>query len=152
MDRVIYNFDSLPHRQSVVAAPMRRSIYRARRAPQPRIGIIYNPRSHRNKGQDLACTGADSITVEQPRTRDEIAHALAGFARDGIDFLVINGGDGTVRDVLTMGQAVFADRWPAIAVLPKGKTNALNVDIGAPANWSLAEAIDAFETGTLIWL
>ena len=97
MDRVIYNFDSLTHRQSVVAAPMRRSIYRARRAPQPRIGIIYNPRSHRNKGQDLACTGADSITVEQPRTRDEIAHALAGFARDGIDFLVINGGDGTVR-------------------------------------------------------
>lgn len=147
MDRVIYNFDSLPHRQSVVAAPMRRSIYRARRSPQPRIGIIYNPRSHRNKGQDLACTGADSITVEQPRTRDEIAHALAGFARDGIDFLVINGGDGTVRDVLTMGQAVFADRWPAIAVLPKGKTNALNVDIGAPADWSLEGAIEAYTTG-----
>ena len=147
MDRVIYNFDSLPHRQSVVAAPMRRSIYRARRAPQPRIGIIYNPRSHRNKGQDLACTGADSITVEQPRTRDEIAHALAGFARDGIDFLVINGGDGTVRDVLTMGQAVFADRWPAIAVLPKGKTNALTVDLDAPGDWTLQGAIDAFENG-----
>ncbi len=147
MDRVIYNFDSLPHRQAAMPAPQRRSIYRARRAPEPRIGVIYNPRSHRNKGQDLACTGADRITVAQPRTREEIAHALAGFARDGIDFLVINGGDGTVRDVLTMGQAVFADRWPAIAVLPKGKTNALNVDLGAPADWSLEDAIAAYATG-----
>ncbi|MBQ96051.1 MAG: hypothetical protein CL510_09540 [Actinobacteria bacterium] len=147
MERVIYNFDSLPLRHSATTAPKRRSIYRARRVPEPRIGIIYNPRSHRNQGQDLAYAGADSVMVAQPRTRDEIAHALAGFARDGIDFLVINGGDGTVRDVLTMGQAVFADRWPAIAVLPKGKTNALNVDLGAPADWSLEGAIAAYASG-----
>lgn len=147
MDRVIYDFDSLPLRQMAVHTPQPRSIYRAPRVPQPRIGVIYNPRSHRNKGQDLACTGAGRIMVAQPRTREEIAHALAGFASDGIDFLVINGGDGTVRDVLTMGQAVFADRWPAIAVLPKGKTNALNVDLGAPADWSLEGAIAAYATG-----
>ena len=147
MDRVIYNFDSLPLRQTAMATPQRRAIYRARRAPEPRIGIIYNPRSHRNKGQDLACAGAGAIMAAQPRTREEIAHALAGFAQDGIDFLVINGGDGTVRDVLTMGQAVFADRWPAIAVLPKGKTNALNVDLGAPADWTLEGAIAAYASG-----
>ena len=150
MDRVIYNFDSLPQRHGLASAPKRRSIYRARRTPEPRVGIIYNPRSHRNHGQDLACSGADSIMVAQPRTRDEIAHALAGFARDGIDFLVINGGDGTVRDVLTMGQTVFADRWPAIAVLPKGKTNALNVDLGAPADWSLEGALAAYASGRQI--
>ncbi|MBX7481727.1 diacylglycerol/lipid kinase family protein [Qipengyuania qiaonensis] len=148
MDRVIYNFESLPVRQAAIRVPKRRSVYRARHAASgPRIGIIYNPRSHRNKGQDLACTGADSIAVAQPRSRDEIAHALAGFARDGIDFLIINGGDGTVRDVLTMGQSVFADRWPAIAVLPKGKTNALNVDLGAPADWTLEGAIAAYASG-----
>ncbi|HCI61787.1 MAG TPA: hypothetical protein DFK09_04890, partial [Erythrobacter sp.] len=113
MDRQIYNFDSLPMRSTPPAAPQRRSVYRAPQTREPRIGIIYNPRSHRNQGQDLACAGADTVMVAQPRTREEIAHALAGFARDGIDFLIINGGDGTVRDVLTMGQAVFADRWPA---------------------------------------
>ena len=147
MDRVIYNFDSLPLRQTASPAPKRRAIYRARRTSDPRIGVIYNPRSHRNKGQDLACTGSDRITVAQPRTRGEIFHALSGFAREGIDFLVINGGDGTVRDVLTIGQMVFADRWPAVAVLPKGKTNALNVDLGAPADWSLEEAMEAYHTG-----
>ena len=53
-----------------------------------------------------------------------------------------------MRDVLTMGRAVFADRWPAIAVLPKGKTNALNVDIGAPADWSLEGAMKPIPPAT----
>ncbi len=152
MDWVIYNFDSLPLRQTAMSAtqPQPRPTYRGAGVSRPRIGVIYNPRSHRNKGQDLACTGADRIVVAQPDTREEIAHALVGFARDGIDFLIINGGDGTVRDVLTMGQSVFGDCWPAIAVLPKGKTNALNVDLGAPADWTLEGAIAAYGSGRRI--
>ena len=150
MDRLIYNFDSLPLRQTAMPAPKPHGRSGAYRVSTPRIGVIYNPRSHRNKGQDLACTASGNITVVQPRAREDIAHALADFARDGIDFLVISGGDGTVRDVLTMGQTVFGDRWPAIAVLPKGKTNALNVDLGAPVDWSLEEAIAAYSSGRRI--
>ena len=150
MDRLIYNFDSLPLRQTAMPAPKPHGRSGAYRVSTPRIGVIYNPRSHRNKGQDLACTASGNITVVQPRAREDIAHALADFARDGIDFLVISGGDGTVRDVLTMGQTVFGDRWPAIAVLPKGKTNALNVDLGAPVDWSLEGAIAAYSSGRRI--
>ena len=116
----------------------------------PQIGVIYNPRSHRNKGQDLECADRPGISVAQPRTREDIAGALAEFAAQGIDYLIINGGDGTVRDVLTMGQGIFGDRWPALAILPKGKTNALNVDLGAPAGWNLPEAIAAFASGRRI--
>ena len=147
MDRVIYNFDGLALRQTAMPAPPRRTIYRAHRESGPRVGVIYNRRSHRNQGQDLACSGIEGLMVAQPRAREEIADALARFAEDGIDFLVINGGDGTVRDVLTLGQAVFGDRWPAIAVLPKGKTNALNVDLGAPADWTLDGALAAYASG-----
>ncbi len=150
MDRVIYNFEAQALRSS---PPPARSRGSARRAPprgQPRIGVIYNPRSHRNRGQDLATARRDGIAVAQPRRREDIAEALAGFARDGIDYLIINGGDGTVRDVLTMGQGVFGTRWPAIAVLPKGKTNALNVDLGASADWSLEQAVAAWSTGRRI--
>ena len=68
----------------------------------------------------------------------QIAKALEMIARVKPKVLVINGGDGTVRDVLTAGLDVFGEHWPALAVLPKGKTNALNVDLGAPAGWSLA--------------
>ncbi len=112
--------------------------------------MIYNPRSHRNQGQDLALGERHHVMVATPEKRSQIAAALADFASGGIDYLIINGGDGTVRDVLTCGQAVFGDDWPLLAVLPKGKTNALNVDLGAPADWSLREAIDAFTSGTTV--
>ena len=111
---------------------------------EPVVGVIYNPRSHRNQGRDLEIATRPNVHVALPRGRDAIVLALREFADKGVNFLVINGGDGTVRDVLTAGQAVFGDHWPALAVLPKGKTNALNVDLGAPTRWNLTDAIAAF--------
>ncbi|TMM48285.1 diacylglycerol/lipid kinase family protein [Qipengyuania marisflavi] len=150
MDRTTYQFDRI---EALRAAPLRRvgggSGERAPppNAPNPRIGVIYNPRSHRNRGQDLECTQRLGITVAQPESREQIAEALADLDRQGVDFLIINGGDGTVRDVLTMGQGVFGDNWPALAVLPKGKTNALTVDLGVPTDWSLSDAVAAWSDG-----
>lgn len=112
-----------------------------------RIGIVYNPRSHRNRGQDLHLGGREDVLVGTPQTRGQIVEVLADFAERGIEYLVINGGDGTVRDVLTCGQAVFGANWPVLAILPKGKTNALNVDLGAPSDATLVQAIEAFESG-----
>ena len=111
------------------------------------IGLIYNPRSHRNRGKDLDLGGREDVLVAAPQTRGQIVHALEDFAARGVELVIINGGDGTVRDVLTCGHDVFGDQWPAIAVLPKGKTNALNVDLGAPSDWTAAQAADAFATG-----
>lgn len=150
MDRVVYNFETLTVQAHAGDASMQHRASRDFRARNPRIGVIYNPRSHRNKGQDLACTARASITVAQPGKREDIAGALADFAAQGINYLIINGGDGTVRDVLTMGQGVFGDNWPALAILPKGKTNALNVDLGAPSGWNLPEAIAAYADGRRI--
>ncbi|GAA4642395.1 diacylglycerol kinase family protein [Pontixanthobacter gangjinensis] len=121
----------------------------SRDAP-PLVGVIYNPRSHRNQGQDLDVAALPNVFVAQPATREEIESALTDFKRRDIDYLIINGGDGTVRDVLTCGNLVFGDDWPDLAVLPKGKTNALNVDLGAPAKWSLSAAIAAYGSGRRI--
>jgi len=120
-------------------------------ANTPRVGVIYNPRSHRNKGKDLDANPAPHVFVAQPGARDQLPAALERFKRRGIDLLVINGGDGTVRDVLTCGYRVFGEHWPTIAVLPKGKTNALTVDLDAPGDWSLQDAIDAIGDGRRIW-
>lgn len=117
---------------------------------EPAIGVIYNARSHRNQGRDLECTNLPNVFVEQPIKHSDIPAALARLAEKGIAYLIINGGDGTVRDVLSCGQTVFGDDWPDLAVLPKGKTNALNVDLGAPKNWTLAEAIGTFPHGKRI--
>lgn len=113
----------------------------------PVVGVIYNPRSHRNQGLDLAFADRPGVHFAQPQARGEIRAALEDFRARGIDLLIINGGDGTVRDVLTAGLDVFGAEWPALAVLPKGKTNALNVDLGAPSGWSLGGAVEAWGGG-----
>nr|WP_137677123.1 diacylglycerol kinase family protein [Parerythrobacter lutipelagi] len=119
-------------------------------ANSPVVGVIYNPRSHRNQGKDLDFASRENVHFAQPRDHAEIRSTLEDFVERGIEYLIINGGDGTVRDVLTCGMGVFGDNWPAIAVLPKGKTNALNVDLGAPNGYNLIDAIDAYERGSRV--
>lgn len=118
--------------------------------PAPQVGVIYNPRSHRNRGRDLMSDLAPHIHIAQPGKRRQLPPALAEFKERGIELLVINGGDGTVRDVLSAGAEVFGDEWPVVAVMPKGKTNALAVDLEAPKDWSLQGAVDAFRHGRRI--
>ncbi|MEO0462419.1 MAG: diacylglycerol kinase family protein [Pseudomonadota bacterium] len=150
----IYEFAQLPQAASAPETPARSR--RRERVPgtAPRVGVIFNPRSHRNRDADHAEDGQYDVRphvhVAKPWNRSELPEALARFAERGIDLLVINGGDGTVRDVLTCGRGVFGDDWPTIAVLPSGKTNALTVDLGVPKDWSLQDAIDAFERGEQI--
>ncbi|MEM1051348.1 MAG: acylglycerol kinase family protein [Pseudomonadota bacterium] len=140
----IFHFANLP--QDTTPAPGSLGGSRGRaKGDAPRVGVIYNPRSHGNKGADFDCGMSPQVHIAKPGDRSQLPAALAEFASQGIDLLVINGGDGTVRDVLTSGASIFGDQWPALAVLPKGKTNALTVDLGVPKGWSLQDAIDAFE-------
>jgi hypothetical protein len=120
-------------------------------AQAPVVGVIYNPRSHRNLGVDFDCGLTPHVHIAQPSARAQLPQALEDFVAKRIDLLVINGGDGTVRDVLTCGLTVFGDNWPTIAVLPKGKTNALTVDLGVPEDWTLQDAVDAFDHGSRVW-
>lgn len=146
----IHEFDHLPRRRKAASSMTKRHRADARAGGAPTVGLIYNPRSHRNQGKDLDSRIAPDVIVAQPGDRSQLPDALARLAERGIDLLVINGGDGTVRDVLTCGDAIFGDDWPAIAVLPKGKTNALTVDLDGPADWTLQAAIDAYENGRRI--
>lgn len=124
----------------------------------PLVGVIYNRHSHHNLGNtgtagqavDGALPDLPNVLVAEPAGSDDLPRILSDFKARGIQLLVINGGDGTVRDVLTCGLPVWGDDWPALAVLPRGKTNALNVDLGAPADWTLAGVIAAFEDGQRI--
>ncbi len=142
----IYQFEQMP--RASAHAGIRARARRERVAGEaPRVGVIYNPRSHGNQGADFDCRICPHVHIAQPGDRSALPIALADFAASGIDLLVINGGDGTVRDVLTCGSSIFGDDWPTVAVLPKGKTNALTVDLGVPVDWTLQSAIDAFEKG-----
>ena len=124
-------------------------------APEPvtnteplRVGVICNPRSHQNRRAEIAhATPAPDVVLAVPRTHGELAATLAEFAARGIELLVIDGGDGTIRDVLTAAAEAFGDALPQIAILPTGKTNALALDLAVPVGWTLDAALAAAQAG-----
>lgn len=60
-----------------------------------------------------------------------------------MNVLVINGGDGTIGDVISTAPRHFTGVFPRIAIVPSGKTNALAIDLGLSLTLTLADAIDA---------
>ncbi|MBE7216895.1 MAG: diacylglycerol kinase [Caulobacteraceae bacterium] len=105
-----------------------------------RVGVIRNPQARRHRVGAPPARPA-GVRVEEPRSREALAAALRGFASEGLDLLVVDGGDGTVREVLGLAPEAFGGGPPRIAVLPSGTTNVLAADLGARPGWSLAAAM-----------
>ena len=100
-----------------------------------RIGLISNANSGCNR---LHLGGVHRILSRHAGLRhvvtgsaDEVRHAVAELAREHIDVLAINGGDGTAASVLghVLAQAPFATR-PRVVLLPGGTVNMAATAIG----------------------
>lgn len=84
---------------------------------------------------------ADAVLLE-PKDFDELDAALASFKASGVEVIGIDGGDGTVREVLSRLQ----DHWerpPAIALLPRGNTNLIAREVGGWQGADGAERLTA---------
>jgi len=99
-----------------------------------RVGVVHNPLSRRNGG---ARSGRHRDQAEQldalflaPPTPEALRQGLAGFAAAGVELVVIDGGDGTVREVVTALPETFGARPPALSVLASGKTNLVAAALG----------------------
>jgi hypothetical protein len=100
-----------------------------RRAP---VGVVVNPHARRNRrGTALPDHGqAPDLHFAAPRTADELPAVLAHFAGREVATLVIDGGDGTVRDVLSALPAAFGEHQPALVLVPSGTTNLIARNTG----------------------
>ncbi len=116
---------------------------------QPLVGLIRNPRSHGNAGRTMSDDLNENVLVETPWKRAELTGILMRFAAKQVDLIAIDGGDGTVRDVLTLGAGIFGSSWPTLIILPTGKTNALGHDLSIPGNWTIEEALRAANAGSI---
>lgn len=119
-----------------------------------RVGVVRNPMSHANIGRtDLATAEAstpDAVLLVEPATPEALEQDLRAFAQCGVSLLVIDGGDGTIRDVLSLASRVFGEAMPLIALIPSGKTNVLAIDLGVAPGWTLAEALTAARSETAV--
>jgi hypothetical protein len=117
-----------------------------------RIGLITNPMSRSlREGRFGLGAQAEGLPRAAPATRAELRTALAGFAAEGVDLLAVQGGDGTLREVLTALPAAFGDHPPDISVLATGKTNLAARVLGTPGpgEAALGRLREAAGRGTL---
>lgn len=99
-----------------------------------RLAVISNPKSHRNLHGPAFLCPAQALPflagTAAPVTQTELLTALTRFKQQGADILVINGGDGTLRDVLSALWRIDPDWRPALSLVPGGKTNLTAYDVG----------------------
>lgn len=106
-----------------------------RAGPALKVGVLSNPKSTRNaRGFDAIAAVAEGSGGALHAALDDVAElesALAEFARREVGVIAVNGGDGTVQATLTalINGGAF-ERMPPIAVLPRGMTNLIAVDVG----------------------
>lgn len=113
-----------------------------------RIGVIHNIRARHNISRHAPRVVA-GCEHAMPRSHDELEIVLANFAAQGVNALIIDGGDGTVRDVMTVAAQHYAGDVPRLAIVPSGKTNALALDLGIPGGWTTEDAVAAVRSGGL---
>jgi len=97
--------------------------------------IIHNPRSGtstiRRDDLDAIAKAGPVTNVAAPESFSALVAALDQAATRGADVVVVSGGDGTVREVMT-ALSVCADDWaPAIALVANGKTNLVAREVGS---------------------
>ena len=117
-----------------------------------RIGIIHNPLSRAGRdGRARFGAAAAGLPFAEPASRTELREALRGFAAQGVNLLAVQGGDGTLREVLTALPETFSAAPPAIAVLAAGRTNLAAKVLGGAGTGeaALARLLDAAGRGAL---
>lgn len=113
-----------------------------------RIGVVHNVRARHNIDRPVIGF-IDRTEFAAPRSPQELDDVLAGFASRGVNALVIDGGDGTVRDVMSKAGRHFEGTFPRVAIVPSGKTNALAHDLGVPRHWTAHDAVQAIHDGVV---
>ena len=117
---------------------------RGKSMARPPVGVIINPRSRRNRRGTTAFKfeARSDVHLAAPITKGELDEAVAEFARRDVGTVVIAGGDGTVRDVLSALPSAFGEAHPAIALMPSGGTNLIARNTGGiPAS---ADGLERF--------
>jgi hypothetical protein len=121
------------------------------------FAVINNPASGSNRRGNRLASILDGlrragVTHAEADTLDGLIGSTQRLLADGVELLVVNGGDGTVQAVLTgIFRAPRTTNIPVVAVLPGGTTNttARNIGFGARPEQALHELADAAAEGQL---
>ncbi|MFP6660291.1 MAG: diacylglycerol kinase family protein [Myxococcota bacterium] len=120
-----------------------------------RVGLLSNLRAGRNARRTARLLNflrdyPDVVSVETTAA-GAVPEALDDLARQDVELLIVNGGDGTLTHTLTeiLGRRSFGDRVPIVAPLRGGRTNMSAQDLGSHKDpvRGLADLLQAVKTG-----
>jgi len=94
-----------------------------------RIGLIHNPNATRNR--DRPAPSHPRLLVREPYSGELVADALRDFRAAGCEVVAVNGGDGTVREVLSALPLAYGDTPPRLVVFAAGATDLIAADVGS---------------------
>jgi len=122
-----------------------------------RIGLLNNLRAGRNDARVRQLldflSRHPAVAHVETACAEVVPDALDELAREDVELLVVNGGDGTLQHVLTaiLGDGAFDGRRPLVAPLRGGRTNMTALDIGASRDpvRGMARVIDAARDGSI---
>jgi hypothetical protein len=114
-------------------------------AGQGQVAVLFNKRAYRNARSTDPAT-SPRIWQAMPHSKAELEETLSSFARGNIATIIIAGGDGTVRDVLTRAPRHFTSGMPRLAILPSGKTNALAGDLGLDTGMTVQDVLSTLHS------
>lgn len=93
------------------------------------IGLIHNPNATRNRNKPAP--SHPRLIVREPYSNAEVPAALEAFREAGCEVIVTNGGDGTVREVLSALRGVYGEEAPRLVVFAAGATDLIAADVGS---------------------
>ena len=99
------------------------------------IGHIVNRAA---TGGDRRVEAAPGTILRAPESFSQLDECLAEMRDEGVDVLLIDGGDGTVREVLSRAPEVWAEAPLAYAIAPNGNTNLIARHAGRVAHDRIA--------------
>lgn len=93
------------------------------------LAVLSNPASTANRrGRPLDLPAG--VLRAAPESPEALSETLAEWQRAGVGTIAVDGGDGTVRELLSRLPEAFADP-PPLALLPRGNTNLFARVIGS---------------------
>lgn len=105
-----------------------------------RIAVLRNPHSTRNRGRDAPepPAGVRLIAATDIAT---LGATLADECARGLDLLVIDGGDGTIREVVSRLPEAAGGAPPLLGILAHGNTNLIARKLGALPGYAALEGL-----------
>ncbi|MDR4307749.1 diacylglycerol kinase [Chelatococcus sambhunathii] len=115
-----------------------------------RLGVVANARSWKNRDAAHDKPDLGDALYGAADGPDGYPALLRRFAEEGVTLVAVDGGDGTLRDVMSVLPWAYGGALPEIALLASGKTNVAAADVGGVARDQLPALAEAARAGAAL--